>query len=91
MIKNKLILGMTNPPYIMEHLEKVAKILNHPNVYAFLHLPVQSGSNQVLDKMNREYKVEDFNYVCGKIFHNLIKNKINRLSYQTSTWHYNCN
>lgn len=56
---------MTNPPYIMEHLEKMAKILNHPNVYAFLHLPVQSGSNQVLDKMNREYKVEDFNYVCG--------------------------
>jgi len=50
----------------MEHLEKMAKILNHPNVYAFLHLPVQSGSNQVLDKMNREYKVEDFNYVCGK-------------------------
>jgi threonylcarbamoyladenosine tRNA methylthiotransferase CDKAL1 len=58
---------MTNPPYIMEHLEKFAKILNHPNVYAFLHLPVQSGSNQVLDKMNREYKVEDFNYVCGKL------------------------
>lgn len=57
---------MTNPPYIMEHLEKIAKIMNHPNVYAFLHLPVQSGSNQVLDKMNREYKVEDFNYVCGK-------------------------
>lgn len=58
---------MTNPPYILEHLEKIARILNHPNVYAFLHIPVQSGSNEVLDKMNREYKVEDFNYVCGKI------------------------
>jgi threonylcarbamoyladenosine tRNA methylthiotransferase CDKAL1 len=57
---------MTNPPYILEHLDKIAKILNHPKVYAFLHIPVQSGSNAVLDKMNREYKVEDFNYVCGK-------------------------
>jgi threonylcarbamoyladenosine tRNA methylthiotransferase CDKAL1 len=61
-----LNLGMTNPPYIMEHLEKIVKILNHPNVYAFLHIPVQSGSNAVLDKMNREYQIEDFKYVCGK-------------------------
>ena len=58
-------IGMTNPPYIMEHLDKIVKILNHPNVYAFLHLPVQAGSNSVLDKMNREYKIEDFYYVCG--------------------------
>jgi len=57
-------IGMTNPPYIMEHLDKMVRILNHPNVYAFLHLPVQAGSNAVLDKMNREYKVEDFYYVC---------------------------
>jgi threonylcarbamoyladenosine tRNA methylthiotransferase CDKAL1 len=56
---------MTNPPYIMEHLEKIAYILNHPNVYAFLHIPVQAGANYVLDKMNREYKIEDFEYVCG--------------------------
>lgn len=59
-----LRLGMTNPPYIMEHLDKIAKILNHPNCFAFLHIPVQSGSNQVLDKMNREYKREDFELVC---------------------------
>ncbi len=59
----------------MEHLEKIAKILNHPNVYAFLHIPVQAGSNQVLDKMNREYKIEDFSYVCGKN-NKIIKNKL---------------
>ena len=57
---------MTNPPYILEHLDKIARILNHPCVYSFLHIPVQSGSNPVLDKMNREYHIEDFNYVCGK-------------------------
>jgi len=51
----------------MEHLDKMVRILNHPNVYSFLHIPVQSGSNPVLDKMNREYTVEDFNYVVGKI------------------------
>jgi len=52
-----LRLGMTNPPFILEHLQAMADILNHPRVYQFLHVPVQSGSNNVLDKMIREYTV----------------------------------
>lgn len=42
-----LRLGMTNPPYILEHVQEMAKILNHPNVYAFLHIPIQSASDSV--------------------------------------------
>jgi threonylcarbamoyladenosine tRNA methylthiotransferase CDKAL1 len=59
-----LRVGMTNPPYILEHLDAMVDILNHPRVYAFLHVPVQSGSNNVLDKMNREYMIEEFHEVC---------------------------
>ncbi|KAL2791370.1 threonylcarbamoyladenosine tRNA methylthiotransferase [Daubentonia madagascariensis] len=58
-----LRLGMTNPPYILEHLEEMAKILNHPRVYAFLHIPVQSASDSVLLEMKREYCVADFKRV----------------------------
>lgn len=58
-----LRLGMTNPPYIFEHLEEMAKILNHPRVYAFLHIPVQSASDSVLMDMRREYCVADFRRV----------------------------
>uniref|UniRef100_A0A8D0BMP5 tRNA-t(6)A37 methylthiotransferase n=1 Tax=Salvator merianae TaxID=96440 RepID=A0A8D0BMP5_SALMN len=58
-----LRLGMTNPPYILEHLEEMAKILNHPRVYAFLHVPVQSASDSVLMDMKREYCVADFRRV----------------------------
>lgn len=58
-----LRLGMTNPPYILEHLEEMAKILNHPRVYAFLHIPVQSASDSVLMDMKREYCVADFRRV----------------------------
>jgi hypothetical protein len=43
-----LRIGMTNPPYILKHLERIAAILNHPCVYSFLHVPVQSGSDNVL-------------------------------------------
>lgn len=43
-----------------EYLEEIAEILNHPRVYAFLHVPVQSGSSAVLAEMKREYNREQF-------------------------------
>jgi len=55
--------GMTNPPYILEHLEEMARILRHPRVYSFLHIPVQAGSDRVLNAMKREYTMEDFEHV----------------------------
>ncbi|XP_038652891.1 threonylcarbamoyladenosine tRNA methylthiotransferase isoform X1 [Scyliorhinus canicula] len=59
-----LRLGMTNPPYILEHLEEMAKILLHPRVYSFLHVPVQTGSDSVLMDMKREYCIADFKRVA---------------------------
>jgi threonylcarbamoyladenosine tRNA methylthiotransferase CDKAL1 len=55
-----LRLGMTNPPYILEHRVEIAKILKHPRVYEFLHIPVQSGSDRVLSDMRRQYTIADF-------------------------------
>ncbi|KAI4503143.1 hypothetical protein M0802_002187 [Mischocyttarus mexicanus] len=56
-------IGMTNPPYIIEHLDEMSKILDHPKVYSFLHIPVQSGSDQILVDMKREYSCSEFEYV----------------------------
>lgn len=53
-------LGMTNPPYILDYLKEIADILNHPRVYSFLHIPVQSGSDAVLGEMKREYTAGQF-------------------------------
>lgn len=44
-------------------MQEIAKILSHPRVYAFLHVPVQSGSDQVLADMKREYSIEEFESV----------------------------
>ncbi|KAL6525245.1 hypothetical protein OROMI_030838 [Orobanche minor] len=62
-----LRIGMTNPPYILEHLKEVADVLRHPCVYSFLHVPVQSGSNHVLTAMNREYSVSEFRAVVDTL------------------------
>jgi threonylcarbamoyladenosine tRNA methylthiotransferase CDKAL1 len=55
-----LRIGMTNPPHILEHMQQVARVLNHPRVFKFLHIPVQCGSNKVLEDMKREYTRQDF-------------------------------
>lgn len=55
--------GMTNPPYILEHLDEIGRILASPKVYSFLHVPVQSGSDSVLGEMKREYNCKEFEQV----------------------------
>lgn len=62
-----LRIGMTNPPYILQHLESIASILAHPCVYSFLHVPVQSGSDKVLQAMKREYTVAEFKQVADTL------------------------
>ncbi|KAK4391256.1 Threonylcarbamoyladenosine tRNA methylthiotransferase [Sesamum angolense] len=62
-----LRIGMTNPPYILEHLKEIAEVLRHPSVYSFLHVPVQSGSDTILTEMNREYTVGEFRTVVDTL------------------------
>ena len=56
----RIRVGMMHPGNIQEHLEDIANALKDEKVYNFLHLPVQSGSNQILSDMNRGYTVEEY-------------------------------
>jgi len=40
--------------------ELIEAIRRHPNCAAHVHLPLQSGSDAILKRMNRQYRVEDF-------------------------------
>jgi len=59
--------GMTNPPHIMKHIDAVVEALQRPNVYSFMHIPVQSGSNAVLKSMKREYTVDQFLHLVERL------------------------
>ena len=48
----------SHPKDFTEELAEV--IANENKVCNYLHLAVQSGSNQILEKMNRKYKIEDY-------------------------------
>jgi MiaB-like tRNA modifying enzyme len=52
--------GMMNPKNILPILDDLIKSYQNDKIYKFLHLPIQSGDDKVLEKMNRDYKIEDF-------------------------------
>lgn len=55
----KIRIGMANPGFIKKDTKDLIKVYKHKNVYKFLHIPIQSGSNKVLKEMNRTYKIQD--------------------------------
>ncbi|MBI2558279.1 tRNA (N(6)-L-threonylcarbamoyladenosine(37)-C(2))-methylthiotransferase [Candidatus Woesearchaeota archaeon] len=56
----KVRVGMMNPGNTLPILDELIKIYRHPKMFKFLHVPLQSGNNEILKLMNRKYSVEDF-------------------------------
>ena len=55
-----LRVGMMSPQSLSPLVDRYAEALGAPGVYRFLHLPVQSGSDAVLERMHRGYPVAEF-------------------------------
>ncbi|MCD6279400.1 tRNA (N(6)-L-threonylcarbamoyladenosine(37)-C(2))-methylthiotransferase [Candidatus Micrarchaeota archaeon] len=55
----KIRLGMANPQFILEYLDELIQVYRSPKMYKFLHIPIQSGSDNVLKDMNRQYTIND--------------------------------
>ena len=46
-------------------------IKNNPNIMPYIHLPIQSGSNQILKKMNRRYTLDEYLNLFDKLKANI--------------------
>ncbi|HMK53318.1 MAG TPA: tRNA (N(6)-L-threonylcarbamoyladenosine(37)-C(2))-methylthiotransferase [Methanobacteriaceae archaeon] len=70
--------GMMHPQSVNDDLESLIESFKNEKVYKFLHLPIQTGSNQVLKDMNRGYTTMDFKEIVDKF-----RQKIPELSLAT--------
>ncbi|NJE01908.1 tRNA (N(6)-L-threonylcarbamoyladenosine(37)-C(2))-methylthiotransferase [Thermococcus sp. JdF3] len=52
--------GMMNPNHVLKFLDELVDAYTDEKVYRFLHLPVQSGDDEVLRRMGRTYTAEQF-------------------------------
>lgn len=60
-------LGMMNPASVLPILDELIRIYQHKNVFKFLHIPVQSGSDKILKTMNRSYNISDFRKIIKNV------------------------
>ena len=56
----RIRVGMMNPNNAIKILDELIEAYKDEKIYKFLHLPVQSGDNEILRKMGRTYTVEEF-------------------------------
>jgi MiaB-like tRNA modifying enzyme len=71
-LKKKFLLrvGMMNPNHAINIIDDLMDIYKDERIFKFLHVPVQSGNDNILLKMNRKYKAEDFVSIAEKFRNN---------------------
>ena len=73
----KRVRFMTSHPWDFND-EMIDAIANNPNICPYIHLPVQSGSNQILKKMNRRYTIDEYKALFDKL-----NSKLKNFAYTT--------
>ncbi len=63
----KIRVGMMNPDHVNDMIEDLADAYRSDKIFKFIHLPVQSGNNDILRKMNRKYTVEEFRGIVDRL------------------------
>jgi len=63
----KLRIGMMDPNNVILILDDLIKILKSDKIFKFLHIPVQSGNDEILKKMKRPYTIDEFKRIINKL------------------------
>ncbi len=58
-------LGMMNPATLLPLLPRIIPLFQEEKIFKFLHVPVQSGSDRVLARMQRRYRVADLEQIAA--------------------------
>ncbi len=63
----RIRVGMMNPNHLLERSESILNGYTGEKIFKFFHIPVQSGSVQVLRRMNRRYTPSQVMEVLGEV------------------------
>jgi MiaB-like tRNA modifying enzyme len=62
----RIRVGMMHPKNVLGDLDNLVNSFKNDKVYKFLHLPVQSASDKVLNDMKRGYTLDEFKDIIKK-------------------------
>lgn len=64
---HKFRLGMFNPNLVLDSIDGILQTMDIPRFFKFFHIPLQTGSDNVLSAMKRRYTVAEWEGVVRKI------------------------
>lgn len=64
----KVRVGMMHPKSIIGNVEELVMAFKNDKVYKFLHIPLQSGNEDILDDMKRGHDIKEFKEIITR-FH----------------------
>ncbi|MEM2136602.1 MAG: tRNA (N(6)-L-threonylcarbamoyladenosine(37)-C(2))-methylthiotransferase, partial [Candidatus Methanomethylicia archaeon] len=64
--KYLLRIGMMTPNNAINIIDDLMEIYEDDRIYKFIHIPLQSGDNDILKLMNRRYSVEEYKEIVNK-------------------------
>lgn len=56
----RIRIGMMHPKNMMDDVDGLIEAFKSEKVYKFIHIPIQSGNDQVLEDMRRDHTVKEF-------------------------------
>lgn len=62
----KIRVGMMTPNTALPIIDDLIETYRGKKVFKFLHVPVQSGSDETLSKMRRKYRIKDFKELVNR-------------------------
>ena len=64
-------IGMINPAHLLDVLKPMIEAYKNDKVFKFLHVPVQSGNDDILKLMKRNYNIDDFKKIITEFRKNI--------------------
>jgi len=61
----KIRVGMMTPNMALDILDDLIQAFKNGKIFKFIHLPIQSGDDQILKRMQRFYSVQDFKRIVN--------------------------